>query len=130
MRGHVTSATARVRPSITLMLSVVFVLTAACTPNQGTIGALLGQQQDGRLFVREVPPQLAAERAGLRAGDEILLVDGRDVRDMTAKQLHEQLSGEVGQPVKLTVLRGEGVMRVTLKRTPARKSTLFSVNSP
>ncbi|HEY6555756.1 MAG TPA: PDZ domain-containing protein [Polyangiaceae bacterium] len=130
MPDRVTSARARTRPCTTLMLSVVFVLATACMPNQGTIGALLGQQQDGRLFVREVPPQLAAERAGLRAGDEILLVDGRDVRDMTAKQIHGLLSGEVGQPVKLTVLRGEEVMRLTLKRTPARKSAPFAAKSP
>jgi len=101
-------------------------LGAACAPNRGTIGALLGQQQDGRLFVREVPDGLAADRAGLRAGDEILLVDGRDVRELNPKQLHEKLSGEVGQTVKLTLVRGEEVLRVTLKRTPARKTKAFA----
>ena len=108
-----------------LALAALLSLSAACSGNRGTIGALLGQQRDGRLFVREVPSGLAAERAGLRSGDEVLLIDGRDVRDMTSKQVHERLSGDVGQPVKLTVLRGEEVLRVTLKRTKARKSPPF-----
>ena len=94
---------------------------AACSPSQGTIGAVIGQRRDGRLFLREVPKDLAAHRAGLREGDEILLVDGRDVRTMTSKQLHETLSGDVGAKVKVTAVRGHQVVRATVSRTPARK---------
>jgi C-terminal processing protease CtpA/Prc len=93
----------------------------ACSPSQGTIGAVIGQRQDGRLFLREVPKDLAAHRAGLREGDEILLIDGRDVRTMTSKQLHQTLSGEVGAKVKLTLVRANQVVRATVNRTPARK---------
>jgi carboxyl-terminal processing protease len=71
--------------------------------------------------MREVPNGLAAERAGLREGDEILFIDGQDVRSMTPAQIHNALAGDVREPVKLTLLRGEEVLRVTLKRTPARK---------
>ena len=99
------------------------VLTAlaavACVSQEGTIGAVLGQRPDGRLFVRDVPPALAAARGGLEPGDEILLVDGKDVRAMDAAVLHHALSGEVSAPVKLTVVRGDAVIRVTLARTPA-----------
>jgi C-terminal processing protease CtpA/Prc len=109
-----------------LAAAALLTLSMACSGNRGTIGALLGQQQDGRLFVREVPAGLAAARAGLQANDEILLIDGRDVRDLSHKQIHAHLSGDVGQPVKLTVLRGEDVLRVTLKRTPAPKSPRLS----
>ena len=96
-------------------------LLSACATQRGTIGAVVGQTSDGRLYLREVPEGLAADKGGLRAGDEILLIDGRDVRSLTAKHVHELLSGEVGDPVKLTVVRGEEVLRVTLRRTPARK---------
>ena len=120
------SARANARTASVLAAAAWLTLCIACSGNHGTIGALLGQQQDGRLFVREVPGDLAAARAGLHANDEILLIDGRDVRDMTSKQIHAHLSGDVGQPVKLTVLRGEDVLRVTLKRTPARKSPRLS----
>lgn len=125
MPRPVRSARASAQSCAGLTLAALLALSA-CSGNHGTVGALLGQQRDGRLFVREAPSGLAAERAGLRSGDEVLLIDGRDVRDMTSKQIHERLSGDVGQPVKLTVLRGEDVLRVTLKRTKARKSPGFA----
>jgi C-terminal processing protease CtpA/Prc len=51
-----------------------------------------------------------------------LLVEGRDVRELSESQLHRALSGEEGSPLRLTVLRGEEVIRVTLIRTKPRKS--------
>jgi C-terminal processing protease CtpA/Prc len=90
-----------------------------CGSEMGTIGALLGQKPDGRLFVRETPQGLAAARQGIEPGDEILLVDGKDVRQMSERELYRSLSGDVGTAVKLTLVRGDAVMRVTVVRTPA-----------
>jgi len=92
---------------------------ASCAAQKGTIGAMLGRRSDGRVFVRDAPPGLAADKAGVREGDEILLIDGMDVRQLDERRLHQALSGEVGDPVKLTLLRNNGVIRVTLKRTRA-----------
>ena len=114
----------RQRATDRLVCSLALVLIAvgtSCGARQGTIGAVLGQNPDGELTLRETPKGLAAEKAGLQPGDKILLIDGIDVRGLDAKRLHGLLSGEVGAPVKLTVVRGEKVIRVTLKRTPARK---------
>lgn len=112
-------------PAATLALTLCLGLgqppLAGCNPDRGTIGAVLGQQSDGRVFLREVPAGLAAERAGLREGDEVLLIEGRDVRQMTEADIHRALSGDVGEPVRLTLLRGTEVVRVTLERTPARR---------
>jgi C-terminal processing protease CtpA/Prc len=108
-------------PSSWPALVLALALCGACAAQRGTIGAVLAQTPDGRVLIREVPEGLAADRAGLRAGDEILLVDGRDVRPFTDQQLHELLGGDVDGTVKLTVVRGEQVLRVTLKRTPSRK---------
>jgi len=83
---------------------------------------MLRRDRDQRLFVYDTPPRLAADRAGIREGDEILLVDGRDVRTFDDRALHRILSGDVGAPVKLTVIRDDEVLRVTLKRTPAPRS--------
>jgi C-terminal processing protease CtpA/Prc len=99
-------------------------LFCACAAQQGTIGAVLAQQPDGRIILREVPPGLAAAKAGLKEGDEILLVDGRDVRSLDEKKLRAVLGGDVDSPVKLTIVRGEEVLRVTLRRTPSRKYTV------
>lgn len=98
------------------VLSALPVL-AGCAPDRGTIGAVLAQTPDQRLVLRDVPPALAAGRAGLQPGDEILLIDGRDVRELDERGVHRALSGSVGDPVKLTLLRQGRVVRVTVRRT-------------
>jgi C-terminal processing protease CtpA/Prc len=103
------------------LLVAGFAVAPGCAPELGTIGAVLGQKPDGRLFVRETPAQLAAARQGLAPGDEILLIEGRDVRQMGERELYTALSGDVGTSVNLTVARGEKVMRVRVVRTPAAR---------
>ncbi len=103
------------RASAILVLALV---AASCGPQRGTIGAALGQRPDGRVFVRQVPEGLGAHEAGVREGDEVLLIEGEDVRQMSSDEIHEALSGAEGQPVKLTVVRGAEVLRVTVYRTP------------
>ena len=105
-----------------LLLGALLFSFSACLPQKGTIGAVISQDDDsGRLFLRDVPPGLAAAKANLKAGDEILLIDGLDVRFMDTKQIHAALVGEVDTPVKLTLIRDEQVLRVTLKRTEAQR---------
>jgi len=94
------------------------VAVGACTPAPGTIGAVLARAPDGTLRISESPAGLAAAEAGLEPGDQILLIDGVDVRAFDAAAVHAALSGDVGDPVKLTVIRGDEVLRVTLARTP------------
>jgi carboxyl-terminal processing protease len=103
--------------------SLIFLTSAglACGPERGTIGALLGQGSDQRLVLREVPADLAAGKAGLKPGDELILIDGRDVRDLDERGVRQALRGDVGEPVKLTLLRDGRVIRVTLRRTAPPK---------
>ncbi|MEI9949328.1 MAG: PDZ domain-containing protein [Pseudomonadota bacterium] len=104
---------------------------ASCFSGKGTIGAVIAQDDDsGRLFLRDVPPNLAAARANLKPGDEILLIDGLDVRRMDAEQVNNALCGEVDSPVKLTLIRQEQILRVTLKRTEAQKLAKKRSKSP
>jgi len=100
-------------------LAVTLASSAGCAAQRGTIGAQLGQSDDGRLIIRDTPPGLAAARAGLKPGDEITLINGRDVRSFDEKGIHNLLAGDLGDPVKLTVLRGDLILHVTLLRTPA-----------
>jgi C-terminal processing protease CtpA/Prc len=93
----------------------------ACASQRGTIGAVIGQSADGKLTLREVPKGLGAEKAGLEPGDQILLIDGIDVRTLDERGLQGLLTGEVGQPVKLTVVRGDQVLRITVRRTAAQR---------
>lgn len=103
-------------PSGALLLALV-TTSLGCGADRGSIGALIAQTPDQRLVLHEVPPNLAAGRAGLEAGDELLLIDGRDVRELDERSVHQALSGNVGDPVKLTLLREGRVVRVTLQRS-------------
>jgi C-terminal processing protease CtpA/Prc len=93
-------------------------LLLACAAPAGTIGAVLARAPDGTLRIREAPTGLAAAEAGLTPGDQILLIDGVDVRALAPDQIHEALAGKVGEPVKLTAVRNGEILRVTLERTP------------
>jgi carboxyl-terminal processing protease len=104
-------------------------LVAGCAPQRGTIGAVLAQDRNQHLFVREVPDGLAADKAGLEAGDEILTIDGQDARAMSVAGVHDALAGDVGEPVRLTLIRRGAVVRVTVKRTPAKKYSLTKEGS-
>src|SRR6478736_5598514 len=121
MRTIAPSARVRRRAGAALLLLCVSLLVA-CATGRGTIGAVIVQDSDtGRLFLREVPASLAAGLANLKPGDEILLIDGLDVRRLDPGQINAALTGDVDSPVKLTVLRQEQIMRVTLKRTEAHR---------
>lgn len=102
---------------------LVVALATGCMGHQqvGSIGAMLGRDDDTHaVHVRDVPKGLAADEAGLLPGDEIVMIDGFYARDLGPKELRALLRGEIGSPVELTILRGEEVRRVVLRRTPLR----------
>lgn len=105
-------------PKLTL---AALALTGACAARTGSIGAVLGRADaDGRVTVRLVAPSLGGARAGLAAGDEVVSIDGSDVRDMSAERVHRALEGDVGSVVRLTVLRAGAVVRLAVERDPLR----------
>jgi C-terminal processing protease CtpA/Prc len=88
---------------------------------QGSVGAILAKDnRDGRLFVREVPPEMGAARAGVRVGDEVVAIDGATVRKMSADDIHSALAGKVGSKVKLTLARDGATIEVSIERGPLR----------
>ena len=102
-------------------LTTLLVLGAgACGPPvRGTIGAVLLRRTSGRVFIRDVPEHLAAYRAGIRPGDELLLVEGQDVRRLSDEDLSRVLSGRVDEVVRLTLVRGREVLRLEVRRSMA-----------
>jgi len=65
-----------------------------------------------------MPPGQGAERAGLAVDDEILLIDGKDVRAMSQEDVRRAVRGDVGSKMVLTVLRGTEKREVEVLRTP------------
>jgi len=60
-----------------------------------------------------------AERAGIRAGDLILRVDGKEVTDMPTDKVADMIRGTDGTKVKLTLLREGGTTPFDLEVTRA-----------
>lgn len=97
------------------------VLLSACSGSMGSIGAMLGKHHTtGQVTVRDVPPDMEAARAGLRPGDQILLIEGRDARHMSAEEIHEALVGPIGSKVALTVEREGQILRLDVRRGPLK----------
>lgn len=71
------------------------------------VGAVL-TQNDADLVVQSVIPGAPAERAGVRAGDIILAVDGADTSGKTVDQVVSEVRGQEGTQVTLTLVRKDG----------------------
>lgn len=85
------------------------------------MGAVLGKNnQDGRLYVREVPADMGAAKVGIQAGDEVTAIDGKAVSSMTPDEVHAALAGAVGSKVKLTVVRDGQALTFEIERGPLR----------
>lgn len=98
--------------------AVLAALSSCGGSSAGSIGAVLGKRENGRLYVRDAPPGMAAWKAGLEPDDEIVAIDGHDVRAMTADDVRKAVRGDVGSTVILTVERN-GVRRdVNVQRGP------------
>jgi carboxyl-terminal processing protease len=109
-------------PSCARLAAGLALALAGCSAPQGSIGALLLlDPTSGALLVREAPGELTGAQAGLREGDEIVAIDGADVRGADRDEIHRRLRGMVGTRVELTVVRAGVVERVVVVRAPYRK---------
>ncbi|MFO0659029.1 MAG: PDZ domain-containing protein [Polyangiaceae bacterium] len=107
------------------MVAAVLATWIGCgftSPKVGSIGARLSQQgSTGRVRVEQVEPHADGRPAELHDGDEILTVDGQDVRDMSVDEIHHAMRGPVGSVVVLQVLREGMVTRIEIARRPLRR---------
>lgn len=70
----------------------------------GGIGAVVGKRKDRNLILMPYNGY-PAEKAGLRIGDEILEIDGFDVKKKGSGDVSKLLKGQAGTKVKLKVLK-------------------------
>lgn len=103
-------------PTFTLALWAI--LSACGRPAwAGGIHADLAWSPRG-VRVVEVPSDGAASQAGLLPDDRVLAIDGQPTEGLSAVQIHQLLTGEVGSFVELVVLRGEETLKLRVKRMP------------
>lgn len=98
--------------------AIILAGAVSCGADVGSVGAVLGRDNESHaLHVRDVPAGMAAAAAGLRPGDEILMIEGFYVKDLTLKEIKALLRGEIGTTVDLTVVRSGEVRHVKVKRS-------------
>lgn len=68
------------------------------------IGVTIVQHRDG-VYIQSAVEGTPAGRLGLRYGDRILEVDGKDARDWTSEQVSKKVRGGKGEPVTIKVDR-------------------------
>jgi carboxyl-terminal processing protease len=85
------------------------------------IGVLLGER-DGDVIVVSVVPDSPAQRAGVRAGDAIVAVEGASVSGLRPDQIAARVRGDEGSTVDLTVSRppGDELVEFTITRERIR----------
>jgi carboxyl-terminal processing protease len=78
-------------------------------------GALL-TRREGRVGVESVLANSPADHAGLRAGDQVLAVDGRGIAEWDLPELSALFDeGEPGRKVPVRVLRGGQEKQLKMK---------------
>lgn len=68
------------------------------------IGVTIVQHRDG-VYVQSAVEGTPAAKLGLRYGDRILEVDGKDAREWSSEQVSKNVRGALGEPVTLKVER-------------------------
>lgn len=72
------------------------------------IGAELGKDKDDNLNVVSPIAGFPAEKAGLRAKDIIMTIDGKSTQGLSIDEAVSKIRGPEGTQVRLGILRGEG----------------------
>jgi len=102
-----------------LALAVVGCGATSQPTGTGSIRAVLDRDPiTGAVFVYDVPAGLAAAKAGIEPGDRLKMIEGVHVDDLDREDLQLRLRGPVGSTVELTVVRGDEVVHVEVKRQP------------
>jgi carboxyl-terminal processing protease len=88
------------------------------TGQYGGVGALIRKRSDSQIEILEPYEGFPADRAGVKAGDVILAVDGINVNSKNVSDVSASLKGEKATEVTLKVLklRTKDTVNVTLKR--------------
>ncbi|MBQ1893441.1 MAG: S41 family peptidase [Clostridia bacterium] len=80
------------------------------------IGVLVQKPDSTGSVIVRVYEDSFAEQAGVKAGDVIIKVDDKEVKDISSNELVDLITGEAGTTVDLTVLRDDRKLTITVTR--------------
>lgn len=81
----------------------------------GGIGALI-HYKNGIVYISEPYEGLPAYKAGVKAGDAILSIDGESAKGKTSNQVSEKLRGQAGTEIELELERDGKIIKKTFRR--------------
>ena len=84
----------------------------------GGMGALLTQDEYGRILVLEPFPDSSALKAGMEKGDWIIAVDGVSIENMDIDSVVDKIMGPVGSKVAISVYRNDQILLSVCTRQP------------
>ena len=84
----------------------------SATGKYGGVGAIISKRGDW-VVIREPYKDSPADRAGLKAGDRIVAIDGTDTKGFSTEDVSSRLKGDPNTYVKVTVERNVDGERVT-----------------
>ncbi|WP_461218368.1 S41 family peptidase [Lapidilactobacillus salsurivasis] len=92
----------------------------------GSFQGIGAQVRQGKEAIEIVAPIKGspAEKAGLKADDLILTIDGHSTAKMTVDQAVSKIRGKQGSTVKLAIKRGSDTFQVSLKRAAIDQATV------
>lgn len=92
------------------------------------LGAQLQEMELGGLFVKAVTPEGPAERADLRIGDRLMMVNGHPTSDATIRDFKQLLNDarETGE-LSLIVQRHGSLKRVEVRLEPFTKAQIDKI---
>lgn len=79
------------------------------------IGIFIDVRDDYPIVVQPIP-NTPASRAGLRAGDRIIMVEGISMKDIALQEAVTRIRGKEGTPVRLRIRRGDNEFDVSIVR--------------
>lgn len=86
------------------------------TGQYGGIGALIRQMGD-YTFISEPYEDCPAAKSGVKAGDKILTIDGKNMAKKTSDEVSDALKGPKGTSIEVEIERkGEGKKKITIAR--------------
>lgn len=88
-----------------------------------SLGIILGRTEKN-YFIRKVYQGAITEKAGVKKGDILLAVNDQPIANLMPARVSELLKGEVGQSVRLSVVRDEKKIEFTIIREQSAVPTV------
>lgn len=98
-------------------------LDSTLSASFGGIGATV-QQGDNKLTIEGVMANTPAKKAGMKTGDVLIAVNGKNVAKDDVNTAVEKIRGKIGTTVKVTVKRDGKTMTFSMKRAKITTDTV------